>query len=434
MEKTTKPVVATAALQRGAAPRGMVSLPRADAGQVAAQLEDVKGAVKSLREDLFPKAEQALKKAEGAEGVSAELKAKLDEILPQFNAATQAQSKLEGKMEALETANLELSQAVASGGRSGNGPVSAGQEVADSDEIKAFVAKGAQGRVQVSPKAAITTAGGSGGGLIWSDREEEPVRMPRRQLLIRSLLNVVPVSSGSVEYTTQTTRTNAAAPVAEQGSAPASSYGWTKATALVKKISHVTHISEEAMADSAMLAAELNGELAYGLDFEEEAQILAGDGLGENLSGLITEATAFSAAAGLPDTQAIDRLRLAILQVTLNDYPADAMVLNPTDWAGIELLKDGQNRYLFGIPGAPSAPALWRLPVVESNSMSANEWLVGAMQMAATLYDRQENTILLSTEHGTNFVDGMITAKGTKRLALAVKRSASLVTGDFTFV
>jgi len=109
------------------------------------------------------------------------------------------------------------------------------------------------------------------------------------------------------------------------------------------------------------------------------------------------------------------------------------MVLNPTDWAGIELLKDSQSRYLFGIPGAPSAPALWRLPVVESNSMSAGEWLVGAMQMAATLYDRQENTILLSTEHGTNFVDGMITAKGTKRLALAIKRSASLVTGDFTF-
>lgn len=414
-------------------PTALMTAPRADAGQISAQLAEVTKSVKALREDMFPKAEEALKQAQKTGALSAELKAQIDDLLPKWNEQSTALAKLEGKMEAMETANLDLAQAVASRGGGGKPTPSAGRALADSDELKSFVARGKSGSMMVEPQAAITTVAGSGGGLIWSDRETEPVRQPRRRLLIRSLLNVVPTSSKSIEYTRHTTRTNAAAPVAEGGSAPESNYGWTKADANVRKIAHHTNISEEALNDSAMLAGEIDGELAYGLDLAEEQQILAGSGTGENLSGLITNATAFAAASGLPDTQNIDRLRLGILQVTLADYAADTIVLNPTDWAAIELLKETGGLYLFGIPGNPGQPALWRLPVVESNSMAAGEWLTGAMFMAATLYDRQQNEILLSTEHDTNFVDGMVTAKATKRVALAVKRPASLVTGDFTF-
>lgn len=418
------------------APAALMSMPRADAtGDVAKLLKEVQGSVSSMREDLFPKAEKALKDAAKAGEISAELKAEIDKLLPQFNTFSQAQAKLEGKLEAMETRALELEQAVAEGGSARGGKsVSAGREVASSEELQAYLAAGRPGALEMGVKAQITTVGGSGGGLIWSDREPEPVNLPRRNLLIRSLLNVVATGqTGSVEYTRQTTRTNAAAMTGETTAAPASTFGWTKAEAIMRKIAHITHVSEEALADAALLEGEVNGELAYGLDLVEEQQLLTGNGTGQNLSGLITNATAFSAAAGLPNAQRIDRLRLAILQVTLNDYAADGIVLNPTDWAGIELLKDSENRYLFGVPGNPGNPALWRLPIVESNSMTVGSWLVGAMRMAATLYDRQETTLRISSEHGDNFVEGMLTMKATKRVALAVKRPASLVTGNFTF-
>ena len=419
-----------------ATPRSIIVTPRADdSGDTAKLLAEIKTIAAQTRDELFPKAEQALKEAHKAGTLSAELKAAIDDLLPKFNAASAAQLKLEGKLEALESRTLDVEQAHAQGGGAGrHGSVSAGREIAQGDELKAYLAAGRPGAFEQTVKAQITTVGGSGGGLIWSDREAEPVRMPRRTLLIRSLLNVVPTGqTGSVEYTRQTTRTNAAAPTAETAAAPASTFGWTKAETIIRKITHVTHVSEEALSDAAMLEGEINGELAYGLDLVEEQQILTGNGLGQNLSGLITNATAFSAAAGLPNAQRIDRLRLAILQVTLNDYAADGIVMNPTDWAGIELLKDAENRYLFGVPANPGQPALWRLPIVESNSMTAGEWLVGAMRMAATLYDRQENTLRISSEHGDNFVEGMLTMKGQKRVALAVKRPASLVTGNFTF-
>lgn len=433
--KMLKSTAALAAMMAAAPPSVMV-LPRADVtADTAKMLADIKAIAAQTRDELFPKAEAALKEATRAGTLSAELKAQIDELLPKFNTASSLTSKLEGKLEALESRTLDVEQLAAQGGGPGrNGVVSAGREVAQGDELKAYVAAGRPGAFETTIKAQITTVGGSGGGLIWSDRETEPVRIARRTLLIRSLLNVVPTGqTGSVEYTRQTTRTNAAAPTAEGAPAPASTYGWTKAETIIRKIAHVTHVTEEALSDAAMLEGEINGELAYGLDLVEEQQILTGNGTGQNLSGLITNATAFAAAAGLPNAQRIDRLRLAILQVTLNDYAADGIVMNPTDWAAIELLKDAENRYLFGVPANPGQPALWRLPVVESNSMTAGEWLVGAMRMAATLYDRQENTLRISSEHGDNFVEGMLTMKGTKRVALAVKRPPSLVTGNFTF-
>lgn len=423
------------AAHMAAMPAGVLAAPRAeaDAGAIAKALSELKSSVATMREDVLPKAEQALKEAKKTGELSAELKAEIDKLLPKFNEATAAQAKLEGKLEALESRALDIEQTVASGGGRGGKRVSAGREIVESDAFKAHLGNARGGAFEMDVKAAITTAEPGGGGLIWSDREAEPVRMARRALLIRSLLNVVPTGANSIEYTRQTTRTNAAAPVAEEGTAPESAYAWTKAEAFVRKISHIVHISEEALADSAQLEGEINGELAYGLDLVEEQQILTGNGTGENLSGLITNATAFSAAAGLPNAQRIDRLRLAILQVALADYAADGIVLNPADWAAIELLKDAESRYLFGVPGNPGQAALWRLPVVESNTMTAGTWLVGAMRMAATLYDRMQNTIRISSEHGTNFVDGMLTMKGTKRVALAVKRPTSLVTGNFTF-
>ncbi|KZK76310.1 Phage capsid family protein [Pseudovibrio sp. W64] len=147
----------------------------------------------------------------------------------------------------------------------------------------------------------------------------------------------------------------------------------------------------------------------------------------------MTEAVAFAAAAGLPNATRIDRLRLAILQVALADYVATSFVMNPTDWAAIDLLKDSQDRYIFGNPGSMSTPMLWGKDVVESNTMSAGEWLTGDLAMAGTYYDRQETEVLISSEHDTNFIEDMLTMKGRKRVALAIKRAAAMVKGNFVF-
>lgn len=405
------------------------SSPNAVLERLEARVNDMAGPIKAT-------AEQALSEVKKFGAISEETKNKADKAIDEINKTTAAVDALKASIEGLDAKHLELAQAVAASGGAGDDrrPMSLGKAfVANDEKIGTYVQNGCSGSLSITVENAITTAAGSAGGLIEHPEETEPVRMARRRLRIWQMLTQGRTGRDLVTYRKQVLRTNAAAMVAETAPIPASAYGWDKATSAVKKCGHVTNISEEAMADSDQLQTEIDGELRYGLDLEREAQILAGDGVGENLHGLLPNATAFVAANGLPNATAIDRLRLAILQITLQDYVATSITLNPTDWAAIDLLKDSQSRFIFGNPATQTTPRLWGLDVVESNSMSTGEWLVGDLAMAATLYRRKDVEVLISSEHGTNFVEDMLTMKATERLALAVKRSLAMVTGNFTF-
>ncbi|WP_339112908.1 phage major capsid protein [Thioclava sp. GXIMD2076] len=405
-----------------------------DAGDVSRQLSEIKMALDKSTDEVKQTAEKAVKMAERNGTLTDELKNDSDRMLKNFNELTQKQTDLIGKLEQLETKNRDLEQELSSRGGRGNGaPQSFGQMVAGHDAIKQFVAAGASGRTTFQVKNAITTVGGSGGGLIFPTPETSPVRMPRRTLSVVDLITRGRTDANLVPYTKQTTRANGAAPTAEGTAAPESSYGWTKAEAPVRKIAHVTHISEEAMADAAMLETELDSEMRYGLDLALENQIVAGDGTGENLNGLRTQATAFSSPAGITiEAQTrIDVLRLGLLQLTLADYAADGLLLHDLDWTAIETIKDTAGRYVFGNPATGTLPRLWSLDVSTTRAQSAGEWMAGNFMMAATYYDRSDVEILISSEHDQNFVEGMLTMKGTRRGTLAVKRPGALVKGTF---
>lgn len=439
MKKLHMPAISVAALA-AAAPQNAVLFGgvRADASADPEKLlAEVSQKLGQLNGEVKQTAENALAEAKKAGEVSQETKNLADKLLTAQNALKQTADKITEQLEGQDAKILEVSQTLASGNLGGGGGarMTMGQAaLAEGEEgIKAFLANGARGNLCIPVSNAITTADGSGGGLIYQEEERTPVNMARRRLRIVNLLSRGRTGSDMVKYRKQTLRTDATAAIAEGGTYPESAFGWTKAQAQVKKIGAVTNITEETMADADLLQSEIDVDLRYGLDLEEEKQVLAGDGVGENLHGLIPNATAFAAAAGLPNQTRIDRLRLAVLQVTLADYIPTAFVLNPTDWAAIDLLKDTQGRFIFGNPGAMSTPALWGKDVVESNTMSAGEWLTGDFELAATYYDRSEAEVIISSEHDQNFVEDMLTMKARKRAALAIKRTPAMVTGDFTF-
>lgn len=436
MAKSKMPAIV---LANTAAPAAILGAVKMDAaGDPEKLLKQVQQGLDQLNGEVKKTAENALAEAKRAGEVSAETKATADQLLTIQQGLADSVKALTEKLEGVQATSLDVAQQVAAGQRGGaSAPMSLGRALAAeaADQIKAYVDRGASGTMAFDVQNAITTADGSGGGLIFHEEERTPVNMPRRRLRIAQLVSQGSTGTNLVPYRKQTLRTDATAAIAEGGAYPESAFGWAAADAKVKKIGAHTNITEETLADSALLQSEVDGELVYGVDKAVDVQVLAGDGVGENLHGLIPNATAFAAAAGLPNANAIDRLRLAILQVALADYVADSIVLNPTDWARIELIKNGagDDRYVFGNPNTGSQPMLWGKTVVDSNSMAANEWLVGDLAMAATLYERSGIEVLLSTEHDDNFIKDMITMKARKRLALAVKRSAAMVTGNFTF-
>ena len=277
----------------------------------------------------------------------------------------------------------------------------------------------------------ITSISGSAGQGVWSDRQQGVIEEPLRPLSIRDLLDQGTTDSNLIEWIRENVFTNNADVVSEGQLKPESNITYERLDVPVRTIAHWIRASKQVLADFKVLQTLINGRLRIGLKIKEEDQLLFGDGTGENLLGLIPQATDYNTSLNQSGDTRIDIIRHAILQVRLAFYPASGIVVSPTDWHGIELTKDNENRYLMASPTARTPPMLWGLPVVESDGMSTGEFLVGAFRLAATLFDREEAAILLSTEDQDNFVRNLVTILAEERLALAVTRPLAFVHGGF---
>lgn len=338
-------------------------------------------------------------------------------------------------IEAIRGDIRELSQKLAQGRRGGGDDEgqalkSLGREVAAHPDVKSYIEGGCKGTVGFSVKA-VTSASGSAGALIVPDRQSEIVAMPRMGLRVRDLLTPGRTEGNSIEYAYQVTRTNNAAGTAETTLKPESDYAWATDNAPVRTIAHWTPISRQAMDDIPQMESLIDGELRYGLDDKEDAELLMGDGTGQHLEGLFTAATPYAQPAGISITSPtiIDQLRLAILQVELADYAPDAQVLHPTAWAGIELQKDDHGRYLFANPQGIAGPVLWGRPVVSTKRIGAGNFLTGNFKLAGQIFDRMDTEVRISDQDRDNFVKNMLTVRAEKRLALVIRRAQALVRG-----
>lgn len=385
---------------------------------------ETKAAVERAVDSVKAIAEEALGKAQAGESLSTSLKEQADEALTKANEAKSMLAEIEQKM----------ARASADNGRART----AGERFIGSEGFKSFASDmRPRGRVIVDVKdiSSLTSdAAGSVGSLISNDTTPGMVAAPQRRMTVRALLASGNTASNAIEYDKEVGFTNNADVVEEGTEKPQSEVQFTEATAPVRTIAHWMRASVQVLADAPALASIIDQRLRYGLSYVEEQQLLNGSGVGQNLSGLVTEATDYSAAFTPASATAIDTLRLAALQVALAEYGATGFVLNPIDWARIELTKDSEGRYIMGNPAGNIAPTLWGLPVVATQAMTADKFLTGAFNMGAQIFDRQDATVEVSTEDGDNFIKNKVTIRAEQRLALAIYRPEAFVFGDLGFV
>lgn len=351
-------------------------------------------------------------------------------------------TKLGAKSSEIQARMLELEQTIAAQAKGGAGPRSAkdlGSIVADSEEFKAAAALGSRARnmdpvtVGSFHKTAIVNATGASQPLVPADRRPGIVTPAERVLTVRSLIPVATTESNVVEFARENVFTNNAgaqysSPNRENVAKPESGITFTLASAAVVTLAHFIPASRQVLSDASMLAGYINNRLTYGLKLEEEDQVLNGDGTGGALDGLVNQATVYSGAVS--GDQALDTLLRAMLQVTTgSEFVADGVVLNHVDWTQILLLKDTQGRYLFGDPSQQQTPQVWGRPVVPTNSMTANSFLVGAFGMAAQIWDREDASVRVAEQHSDFFTKNMVAILAEERLALTVYRPTALVTG-----
>ena len=393
---------------------------------LADKLGELGQSLSKIQETVQANAAEFVGRVEKNDLVSAELKEKTDKALSELGETITRISALEKQM-ARESDGVE------------EGPKSLGDLVLENEQVKSGVVNGAwRGAIRVrGERAAITSANttvgagrSDGTSLVPATRVPGIFALAERQMTIRDLLMQGETASNSVEYVKETGFTNSAAPVAEGAAKPYSDITFNMATAPVRTIAHLFKASRQILDDAPALRSYIDGRARYGLRMVEENQLLNGSGTGQNILGLVPQATAFAAAFTPAAATALDRVRLAILQAALAEFPATGIVLHPTDWAKIQLTKDAGGNYIIGNPQSGLGKTLWNLPVVDTQAIAVGKMLVGGFAYAAQIFDRMEIEVLLSSENTDDFEKNMFTIRAEERLGLAVYRPESLVYGD----
>jgi len=428
---------------------GAIDFPTASAGILLAEgaavdmktLEAaVKKAMDAMQENIHKVQDTAMKALEEirTEGtLHAATNKKLTEVGEAGNQLAADYKSLKDRMQDVEQKMAKKP----AGGDDAQGKT-AGQAFTESQEYKDMLARKEFKSYPVTiQRKTIANATGQNQPLVPADRLAG-INMPAlRRMTIRDLLPQIRTSGNLVEFCRELVFTNAAAPQYDTSSPTPHAEGAPKAESnitfeldseAVITLAHWIGASRQVLSDAPMLSGYIDSRLSYGLKLEEEDELLNSTGANGELNGLVGQATAFT--GGATNQTTLDTIAKAFLQVTLSEYEASALVLNPGDWVTrVQLAKDTTGRYLFSDPHSMEQPRVWGKPVVPTQAMTLGSFLTGAFDLGAAIYDREDITIRVSDQHSDFFIKNLVAILCEERLALVVYRSAALVTGSVVF-
>lgn len=325
---------------------------------------------------------------------------------------------------------------------------SIGEQFVESEGYKAAIKSGkaepglklaleAKGFVFPSNQKATFTTTSTG---LMSGLQYAPgmVMVEQQRLTIRDLLSVGETTLNSVPYIKETSFTNAADMVGEEGEKPEATLVTQDETAPVKKIAVVIKVSDEVFADFPMMRDYVNGRLRFMVLAKEEQQLLNGTGVGNQITGILNSSPQTTSATTPGELDAILEAITKIRRTDLGGgYEPDGIAINPVDWLGIRKLKDAVNGQYYG--GGPfyapygsgpfiQEPMIWGLRPVITTAMAAGTALVGAFKLGAQIWQREGVRVEAFDQNEDDVNFNRITVRVEERLALAVYRPKAFCT------
>ena len=250
---------------------------------------------------------------------------------------------------------------------------SIGQTYVESEAFKEVKSNGRGNSVPVEQKAISDLTSAAGGALTTEMRVPTIYKNPDRPMFIRDLVQHIPTQDSAVEIMREVAFTNNAAPQAGQLATKAESQiTFSLETYKVETQAHWLQASRQILSDVNRLRAYIDGRLMYGLDLLFDAQLLSGDGTGQNFTGLLVDADVSDVGASAAGDGAVwlSHIRTAITQCQLFEYyNINGVVLNPADWETVELAKGTDGHFIWVTVPQGGEMRLWRVPVVISNAM-----------------------------------------------------------------
>lgn len=254
---------------------------------------------------------------------------------------------------------------------------------------------------------------------------------------IAPLIPSITTSQAAVPYMQETVTSTGAAEAAEGALAAEADLSWAEATSPVRKIAVSLPVTEELLMDVPAIRGIVDQRLRLFMNNREDVELLKGDGIAPNLTGILSTAglgnTNYSLTTPTAQGFAESIFQSANLVRTGFQNPTQ-IVLNTGTLEYIALAKDSQLQYLF--PGLMTMenPRLWGLPVIVNENMDAYGTLsnvpvlVGDFRGAATVFRRAGVSLSVTDSHSDRFLRDILTIKLAERLALVVWRPTGFAT------
>ncbi|KSU59651.1 MULTISPECIES: phage major capsid protein [unclassified Gordonia (in: high G+C Gram-positive bacteria)] len=250
--------------------------------------------------------------------------------------------------------------------------------------------------------------------------QEDPIALGQ---VATSLLDALPVtvrSTPTYRYLRQTTRTNAAAPVAAGGVKPTSEYGLTPVDGGLHVIAHLSEtVDKYLLADATSLGRFVETELLYGLRRAVEAQVLGGNGTTPNLRGLLNTSGIQTQAFA---TDVLSSTRKAVTALETAGHTASVFVVRPDDWEALEIAaatSAGAIAYR-GLPVDRVNQKLWGVPVVVSLALPTKTGLLFDTTALSVSTDSAGIELKWSENTGDDFTKNQVRARCEGRFGVDV--------------
>ncbi len=227
----------------------------------------------------------------------------------------------------------------------------------------------------------------------------------------------------------ETTRTQAAAELAEAGTYQEDAFAFTRRPSPVRKIGSEIPVTDEQLDDVPTMQALLNNRLTFGVRARLDQQIMVGDGTGSTLTGLLNASGIQTQAKGADPTANAIFKAITLVRITGRAVP-DVVFMHGTDYQNLRLAQNANGDYQFGPPYAVGEAMAWGLPIVQTEALTQGTAIVAAVQQYTQIWYRKEVEVQVGFIND-QFIKGQKTLRGDVRAALWIGRGAAIakVTG-----
>lgn len=255
--------------------------------------------------------------------------------------------------------------------------------------------------------------------------------LPNRRVHMRDIINLGTMSSSAIDYVREEGVEGNLSTVGEGEAKPQIQTLLSERIAKAQYIAGWVRISRKMLDDMQALRSFLQMRLMEMYLKVEDAQVLNGNGLGNNLEGIMTVASALNDNTG-PN---VERIVKAVSQLESTDYTATGIVLHPAAYYNIALNKaSGSGEY--DLPGIVviSNGQLYvaGIPVYKTTAIDRDEFVVGDWLLGAQLFIREQPIVEFFDQDANNVTTNQITVRIEGRVALAIYRAEAFVKGTFT--